>query len=394
LDAQEMSIGTIHSSEQGHLIEVEFQVKTKRYQVYFRSNETVLSENLESFIACALLPCMKAGGGALISKGEVSQQFIASLSTIQDIYCSWNTLLHRVEFRHIMPRPKIRSQEERVGAFFSGGLDSFYTFLKHQDEIEDLIFVHGLDIRLGDTSLRRRTSEMIHKVVSSFGKNVIEIETNIRSFLDSYVNWGLTHGATLSAIGHLLFPPLSRIYIPATHTYAELLPWGSHPLLDPLWSSETLQFVHDGCEATRIDKAALLSKYDIALQSLRVCWKNPHGAYNCGQCEKCLRTMLNLFVVGALERCTTFDAPLKFKRILALDVTDENTRAFIQQNLKALENIHDDQKVKALRAVLNRPQWLTKTKKRLHSHVVNYPLMYQLLKRVNRKLERLTIRSS
>ncbi len=25
----------------------------------------------------------------------------------------------------------------------------------------------------------------------------------------------------------------SPIYIPASHTYADLFPWGSHPILDP-----------------------------------------------------------------------------------------------------------------------------------------------------------------
>ena len=40
-------------------------------------------------------------------------------------------------------------------------------------------------------------------------------------------------------------------------TYAHLGPLGSHPLLDPLWSSEDVELVHDGCEATRLDKLAL-----------------------------------------------------------------------------------------------------------------------------------------
>jgi len=30
-------------------------------------------------------------------------------------------------------------------AFFSGGVDSFYTFLKHRHEITDLAVVHGFD---------------------------------------------------------------------------------------------------------------------------------------------------------------------------------------------------------------------------------------------------------
>ena len=41
------------------------------------------------------------------------------------------------------------------------------------------------------------------------------------------------------------------------------------------------------------------------MRHLRVCWQNPDNAYNCGRCEKCFRTMLDLWVVGALDRCDT-----------------------------------------------------------------------------------------
>ena len=37
----------------------------------------------------------------------------------------------------------------------------------------------------------------------------------------------------------------------ASHTYADPLPWASHPLVDPLWSTESLQFCHHGAEALR-----------------------------------------------------------------------------------------------------------------------------------------------
>ena len=129
--------------------------------------------NCESFLAGGILPCMKVGGGQLIAEGDISQKFISALSTIQDIYCTWDTSLHRAEITNVNPVPRPMLTENRVGTFFSGGVDSFYTFLKHQDEITDLIFVHGLDIQLNDISLREKASKQIREVGSSFGKNVI-----------------------------------------------------------------------------------------------------------------------------------------------------------------------------------------------------------------------------
>ncbi len=355
------------AASQGQSIEAEFQIGTEKHHLFFRSHNTVLSRNLESFLASTILPCMKSGGGSLSAEGDISPLFISALSTIQDIFCVWDATLHRVEIAHARPVARSFATRNRVGTFFSGGVDSFYTLLKHQEEITDIIFVHGFDIRLDDTALREKTASKIYEVASIFDKNVIEIETNIRELLDHYVKWGASgHGAALAATGHLLAQEFSRIFIPGSYTYSELFPWGTHPVLDYLWSSENLAFVHDGCEATRVEKVALISKHDIALQSLRVCWENPDSTYNCGRCEKCLRTMINLKVHGALSRCTTFDTELDLKHVLKLEADSESVRAFVRQNLQALEaQTGNDELRHALHQILNRPQWPRKIKRKL-----------------------------
>lgn len=340
------------------LIEVDFQILDKKFNIYFKSDKnTPLSGNTEAFIACCLLPSMKMGGGQIVTKGEISSKFLSALDTIQDIYCTWQPSFKRTEITGITAVQTIPSSK-RVGAFFTGGVDSFYTFLKHNEEITDLIFAYGLDIKLKDTVLREKVSKKIHEIASEFGKNVIEIETNALELFDYYVNWGkLGHGAALAAIGHLLSSSFHRIYIPSSYSYSNLFPWGSHPILDPLWSSDTLEFIHDGCEATRVKKVALISKYDIALHSLRVCWTNPDSVYNCGKCEKCTRTMINLKINNALYRCTTFSEELDIKQVKKIVVNSEGTRAFIQENLDALEKNHADEKLrKALIYVLNKPE--------------------------------------
>ena len=352
-----LQINTPETTCNQHSIEVDFLLNNEPHKVYYRSRrEAVLTGNTESFLASTILPCMRLGGGQIRAEGDVSQQFFSALPTIQDIYCSWENELRRVEIKNSIPVSRTLSTENRVGAFFSGGVDSFYTFLKHQNEITDLILVHGFDIQLENTSLRKRVSENINNVASSFGKNVIEIETNLRDFLNPF-GWGLGHGASLAAIGHLLYPLFHRIYIPSTHTYANLFPWGSHPILDHLWSSEALEFLHDGCEATRVEKVAVLAKHEIALQTLRVCMASKSGSYNCGRCEKCLRTMINLRVTNALDRCPTFDDELRIKNVLKIVADNENTRSFVRENLDALKRGQRDQELmNALQKVLNGPR--------------------------------------
>ena len=51
------------------------------------------------------------------------------------------------------------------------------------------------------------------------------------------------HGAGLAAIGLSLAAAFRRILIPSTHTFRHLFAWGSHSLLDPLWSTERTEIV-------------------------------------------------------------------------------------------------------------------------------------------------------
>src|SRR5262249_14111684 len=162
-------------------------------------------------------------------------------------------------------------------------------------------FIHGFDIPLENTLLRTRVSTAVREVASAFGKPLIEVETNLKELLIEHAPWEYAHGALLAGAALLLSPQFGRIYIAASDSYeTAMVAWGSHPLLDPLWSTECTTIVHDGTEATRMNKVAAVAGSDVALRWLRVCWENPNGEYNCGRCAKCLRTMASLRILGAL----------------------------------------------------------------------------------------------
>jgi len=72
---------------------------------------------------------------------------------------------------------------------------------------------------------------------------------------------------------------------------------------------------------------------------LRVCYKNTKGTYNCGTCDKCLRTMTNLYIAGALEKAETFPHQLDLDLIAKTPtINDEHGGPiFHNENLAALE---------------------------------------------------------
>lgn len=339
-------------------VEAKMEAGPHSRSVYFRTRDAVLTPSPEAWFCLALLPSMKLGADLFLD-APMSPRLLGAADRLSDIYCSWYADYHRGSLPDARPATTLSRPGEGVATLFTGGMDSFYTLLKHHNEITHLIFVHGADVDLRDRKLRSQVSDMLDRVGREFGVEVIEIESSVRGFLEHYgIDWGMGHVAAFASIGHFLAPYFKRIYIPSTFTYVDLFPWGSHPLTDPLWSSEGLEFVHDGSEASRVQKAALLAKSDVALQSLRVCFVNGHSAYNCGRCEKCVRTMINLHATGALARCTTFPNKLDLRRVKRLDITKESERAFLRENMRALESRPEDRELyEILLKLLQRPLW-------------------------------------
>jgi hypothetical protein len=309
-------------------------VKGETFQLKFKASDGPLAKGSEPFLAAALLPVMKIGQPLHIS-GTVSPKLLAATHTIQDIYRKWFP-----EFRKISIQADSGLSDEAnlagdVGTFFSGGVDSFYTLLKHQGEITKLILIHGFDMRLENTPLRTRVSKELRQVAEAFGKDLVEVETNLTGFSNQYTSFPDHYaGSALATVGLMLSPQFKKIYIPATYSYEHLFPESTHPLLDPLWSMESLIYEHDGCEAGRVEKIARIAESDIALRSLRVCFDD---SYNCGTCAKCLYTMVSLQAVGALERCSCFHHKLDVDAVSRMKIWPDRILPFAEESLSALE---------------------------------------------------------
>jgi len=277
-----------HSAEKEHYtVSARIYIGDHLHKLYYKVPQGPVTAGADPFLTATLIPAMKAGGPLQI-KGPVSQRLMNTIPKIQEIFHAWYPEFQKIQVEAEDKTFPESSLKRGVGSFFSAGIDSFYTLLKHRDEITHLIFVHGFDVELDHASLRARASKELRQIATDMGKSLIEVETNAREFGDQYVNYGKHyHGATLASVALLLTPQLSKVYIPSTYPYAFLTAWGSHPMLDPLWSTEDIELIHDGCEANRLQKTACIASCDMAMRSLRVCWEAPLDeeghAYNCGR---------------------------------------------------------------------------------------------------------------
>jgi hypothetical protein len=352
---REVVIRNIRTAANGRSVECSLDLGLLgTHDLYFRSPLSVLQGDSSALLAALLLPCMKLGLDMRVP-GVSSARLVQSTTAIQRIFHAWDKRFTPISIHaeEVSDKPSHAGGDRGEGSFFSGGIDSLYTLARHRDEIDHLVLIYGFDIDLEDSALRRQVSQRLAAFAARTGKNLIEIETNLGTFLRQQVGWSLGHGPALASVGLLLTSCLNRLRIPATHTLADDLPWGSHPNLDPLWSTESLEFVHDSADVTRVQKTERVAAWPEAMQCLRVCWKNTGGAYNCGRCEKCLRTMVTLEMLGALQGCADlFAEPLSLQRVSALRLHDDNSRAFAREILQDARSIESPE----LRTAVG--QWL------------------------------------
>ena len=298
--------------------------------------EFVSAENGDPFLAALLLPAMKRHE-TLEVPVPVSRRLLRATNEIQALYNSWDKSLSKVRINAPVRKEEssVTLRSPRHGLFFSCGVDSYYSLFTNvknhpNDEatITDLIVVRGFD----NPFQARRPSAFgtvlanARKVSRELQKNTLPVATNVRDFAIQFVRWDrLYHGAAMASVGLALESVFHRIYIASSFSRGQLFPWGSHPALDPLWSTERLSLSHDGFEARRVDKIRFIAQFPIAMDTLRVCTLRPFpgNVYNCGLCEKCLRTMVGLHIAGALERSRTLPHSIDLGVLRSIRIPEE-----------------------------------------------------------------------
>ncbi len=285
--------------------------------------------------------------------------FLAGIEAIQTQYLTWYDQLSHVTIRGVEPIVRKVTGEGRAAASFSGGVDSHFTLAKCHDQIDDLFYLHGFDEGIVDPSIRQEVSTTLKVFGELHDKRVIEFDTNAREFWYASDLRSIGGAPLIISAAQSMASQLRTFYVPASSgpEHATRNTWSSEAI--PQWSTETLAFVEHGVEAGRLDKVRELSKSDLVLEHLHVCWGDHGTAYNCGICEKCLRTIINLTACRALDRCSSLRGKLDLKRIANMHLRSPIHLDMAKENLRVIE---DDPEfadlAAALRKAVNRPEWM------------------------------------
>jgi hypothetical protein len=263
----------------------------------------------------AHLPLAMTLGEPIRISAPVDRHVFEGAQQVLEIWHSWYPELPIIPIETEVADPPVplTNRGERTAAFFSGGVDSFFTLLMNTDPtntrripIDDLLLVWGFDVCLKNESAFRRLRGELTNAASGFEIGLSDVATNLRETHFRMAKWGqLAHGAALVSVGLHLEKKHRVLLIPSSGGYKELLPWGSHVLTDPLFSTSRMKVVQDGASFSRGQKLERIAGCPLVQRYLRVCWRSGTDR-NCGNCGKCLRALIALEVLGCRERFTSF----------------------------------------------------------------------------------------
>ena len=284
----------------------------------------------------------------LTDEFPLDSEFRSNLDRLQDIFLAWQrslgVSLSRIAI-HAADRAEPATSNDEVVSFFSGGVDGSYTALRNRERISRAILLRGIDMQLENTELWDAAKASAEQLADHFNLQLETISTNLR-FLGHHfgIGWATTYqGAGLATIGHLLRP--KQVLIAATNSLADLEPYGSHPLSDPLFSSNTTEFIHEGA-VPRTEKLKAIGSDPEIMKVLRVCWQD--SGYNCGKCGKCLRTMTALHLLGV--ESPTFPSTVDWRAVGKMRLGDPSQWAFFE----ALRQLEQEKPDPAAGRALNR----------------------------------------
>ena len=200
-----------------------------------------------------------------------------------------------------------------VGTGLSLGVDSFYTICKHRENNSPYPVTHLLFFNVGSHG-RGGSAERIYQghrqKVAEFAKEYnYELVILNSNYADEFRQHYFDIHAFAGAFAVFSLQKLWSSYFYASAGYSSTvvgLPIEKKipcaylmPLLNGVFMTETMHFRADAEGVSRTEKLLFLSQCEMAQKYLFVCTRDIE---NCCKCDKCVRTILRLRIIGMFNR--------------------------------------------------------------------------------------------
>lgn len=346
-----------------HRLTCTFQTDDDRREVWAELEEQACRAWIDSpargdaWTRLLIFEMMRIGGEFKIN-APVSLTLLRNLENFTEAFIKWYPdKLHPVT---LSPEQIIDDTQDPVDdsalVCFSGGLDAAFSAYRHTSgqagrntlNIKAGFLGAGLDVPLAKEQLLLDVEENARLMLKDLGiDKLYVIRCNYQNvFHEHAALWGeLSHLAVLAGLASFLAPSGYRNLIAGSSAPYDTLtiPWSSQPITDHLLSQRQFRVYPDGHGFSRTEKAEKLKNWPFGVSRLRVCWENPQpGGKNCGQCEKCKRTILNFKACGAehlLEGCMP-SVELSSRDIRSIDLATLSLRHTYQTLLQFCRQRH------------------------------------------------------
>ncbi|MGO8690146.1 MAG: hypothetical protein ACLQLG_10965 [Thermoguttaceae bacterium] len=294
--------------------------------LFFRSDRDLWHSNIDNldFALVALSHYASASGRDLHLRGAVSRSQIENIDEFIQVWSNWRPdLFQRIDFSADAYSDVPSGRELPAVMTFSGGVDASFSLVAHQEKMlgrlsRDIrcgVLVVGWDLKHGDEIAQETAYAKARESLHAFGADCVRIATNWQQ--DFCPHWTLGFNIGVSAVLQTLSNRYSHGIIAADLSYLQELaagPHGNHMVVNHLLGSAGFPIITSGGTHSRLQRVGVLAKYPILLKNLRVCYQDNAGGGNCGFCEKCIRTRLELIASG-IEPSICFPGELRAEAV-------------------------------------------------------------------------------
>lgn len=281
------------------------------YEVDQEHADLVIGASSDPFLAGLLIIAMKLRE-PLVVAGVVSEKLKFNLQrNLQPVMCE---LIPDLECVSITADGAAEARAGNgVATGFSAGVDSFAVVSDHflSTDVRDspgFRLTHLLFNSVGSVSAGPARVHILREIAGSWGLPLVAIRSNIDQFYRPLgLKYQQTHTLRNASAAMLLQNRIDRYLYASSHPYGEVCVQPTpnisfaDPLILPLLSTESLEAHSVGGAYTRVAKTMRIAGLKEAQAHLNVCVASD-PLTNCSRCFKCMRTMLTLEIVGALER--------------------------------------------------------------------------------------------
>jgi len=312
-------------------LEVEVTEGNDKKALFFESNEPLwaVPPVMDDFAAVALCQYCSNKKADLFIDGTLTKSVLFHLDEFIKIWSNWRPDLFspiKIGAKNITADTPNRKKPAVLA--FSGGVDACFSLAAHQKKLLGVssreiglgVLIVGFDLKSDEKESIKIAYAGVKKALGAFGVPCAVIETNWQqSFCP---DWLMGFAVGVSCVLQTLAGEYSAGIISSSFNYLQELkmqPHGSHMMINHFLGSYTFPIITTGGTHTRIERIGAIKAYPELIRNLRVCWQPEGGGTNCGVCEKCVRTRLEM-MINRMEP-DIFRLPMKPEMIEKMDLS-------------------------------------------------------------------------